>query len=309
MYSEKTRHQAMYTALISGSPKLSGKVTLLQENGLDVQNGFLLYLPLYRGTPSTTEEREKEIQGFVYAPFRIKDLINGLGSNLTQNIGIEIFDNKVSQESLLFSSVTSDERNSNDAKFSQALTIDGRKWIIRYYASESFYDATDNYIYFLILLGGFLLSYLTYLLFSSFSQKAQSDAQHIERINSMLLKNELALKAATVGIWEWDFASNTLFWDDTMYSIYGITKVQERGNPYEMWSNAIDGEDKQKVEKNLFDARENNGEYNINFWITTPRVREDTSMRLVKMHSTRMVLPIRWLEPIPTSLTCNNKNC
>ena len=272
MYSEKTRHDAMYSALTSGIPKLSGKVTLLQENGLDVQNGFLLYLPLYPNdqTQSTTEHREEQVQGFVYAPFRIKDLIEGLGANLIQDIGIEIFDNELSQDALLFSSVTNDERTSGDAKFSQELTIDGRKWIINYHAKESFYNQNDSYIYFLILLGGFLLSYLTYLLFKSFSQKAQSDAQHIEKINSILLKNELALKAATIGVWEWDYASNTLFWDDIMYSIYGITKEQERGNPFEMWSNAVDAEDQPKTQKNLFDAKENNGEYNMSFWITTP---------------------------------------
>ena len=55
-----------------------------------------------------------------------------------------------------------------------------------------------------------------------------------------------------------------------MYEIYGITKINDI-NPYSMWSNCVDPIDKPYVEENLKNAIKNKSEYNINFWITTPK--------------------------------------
>ncbi|MDX9743376.1 MAG: PAS domain S-box protein [Arcobacteraceae bacterium] len=89
-----------------------------------------------------------------------------------------------------------------------------------------------------------------------------------EQILRTSLKLQLAIKTSRIGIWEWNFGTNTLVWDNQMYSIYGIDKITEE-NPYEMWSRAIDPSDKKRVEENLNYAVETNGEYNAKFWIKT----------------------------------------
>jgi PAS domain-containing protein len=97
----------------------------------------------------------------------------------------------------------------------------------------------------------------------------------LELINTLKISNEqelrkqLALQTGTIGIWEWNYHSNTLIWDDVMYNIYGFSSNKDQ-NPYEMWTNAVDALDKPLVEKNLFDAKERNSIYDIKFWITTP---------------------------------------
>lgn len=91
----------------------------------------------------------------------------------------------------------------------------------------------------------------------------------IKTAKAMELRKNLALQAGIIGIWEWNYDSNTLIWDNIMYKIYGIEESQ-RENPYTMWSNAIDPTDKSRVEANLFNAKETNGEYNTKFWITAP---------------------------------------
>jgi two-component system sensor histidine kinase/response regulator len=88
-------------------------------------------------------------------------------------------------------------------------------------------------------------------------------------INKESFRKALALSIGTVGIWEWDVMSNTLIWDKVMYQIYGVAEKEQK-NPYTMWINAVDPEDKPAVEQNLFYARDNNVDYNISFWITTP---------------------------------------
>lgn len=50
MFSESVRRKAMARARDTGLPALSGKVILKQETDTDVQNGFLLYVPVYKKT-------------------------------------------------------------------------------------------------------------------------------------------------------------------------------------------------------------------------------------------------------------------
>jgi PAS domain S-box-containing protein len=92
-----------------------------------------------------------------------------------------------------------------------------------------------------------------------------------EKIKNEQLKKDLALQSGNIGIWEWIYDTNTLIWDDAMYSMYGIEKDEEKPSPYEMWSNTIDPNDKPSVEESLFNAKETNGEYNATFEITTPK--------------------------------------
>lgn len=81
MWSEATRREAMSRALDSGKTMLSGRVTLLQETGKDVQPGVLMYLPFYGAgmlQPKTVEARRREAKGFVYAAYRMNDLMRGI---------------------------------------------------------------------------------------------------------------------------------------------------------------------------------------------------------------------------------------
>lgn len=48
MFSESIRRKAMIRARDTGQPALSDKVILKQETDIDVQNGFLLYIPVYK---------------------------------------------------------------------------------------------------------------------------------------------------------------------------------------------------------------------------------------------------------------------
>jgi len=52
MFSEGIRRKAMIRARDTGLPALSGKVILKQETDTDIQNGFLLYIPVYKNNTS-----------------------------------------------------------------------------------------------------------------------------------------------------------------------------------------------------------------------------------------------------------------
>ncbi len=99
MYSEATRREAMRRAWQTGRPAASGIVHLAQERAAKVkQPGFLIYLPVYARSPAesadttlATAQGTRPVEAFVYAPFRINDMMKAvLGSHLDNIDGLEI---------------------------------------------------------------------------------------------------------------------------------------------------------------------------------------------------------------------------
>jgi diguanylate cyclase (GGDEF)-like protein len=108
MYSEPVRRTAMEQARDSGQATVSGKVTLVQEAGRNVQTGFLMYLPVYHGgaLKNTVAERRANLAGWIYAPFRMNDLMSGLNEEKSTDLYVEIYDGKeVSADALMYGGI------------------------------------------------------------------------------------------------------------------------------------------------------------------------------------------------------------
>jgi CHASE1-domain containing sensor protein len=80
MFSEATHHTAMERARDTGVTAMSGKVMLVQEIDTHTQAGFLMYLPVYRHDQptSTPQQRQAALVGYLYASFRVNDLMQGV---------------------------------------------------------------------------------------------------------------------------------------------------------------------------------------------------------------------------------------
>ncbi|MDZ3832341.1 MAG: CHASE domain-containing protein [Sphingopyxis sp.] len=108
MYSNPVRREAMRRAWQTGQPAASGIVQLVQERlpGRK-QPGFLIYIPVYANhAPNSgialngahpkdevvaTARGARAIEAFVYAPFRVEDLMTAtIGNQLSNVDGIEI---------------------------------------------------------------------------------------------------------------------------------------------------------------------------------------------------------------------------
>lgn len=95
MMSEPVRAKAMRMAVDNGMTTISGKVQLVQETQGRKQAGFLMYLPVYRKHLPlvTSQQRWDALQGFVYSPYRVDDLMEDiLGSRLHNKLHFAIFD-------------------------------------------------------------------------------------------------------------------------------------------------------------------------------------------------------------------------
>jgi CHASE1-domain containing sensor protein len=72
--SNPTRLAALEESRDSARLRASEPITLVQEGGN--QKGFIAFLPVYEGEPSTLEERRSSLKGFVLGVYRIGDIFN-----------------------------------------------------------------------------------------------------------------------------------------------------------------------------------------------------------------------------------------
>ena len=94
MFSEPVRREAMERSRDTDKPAMSGKVRLVQEYGKKEQAGFLIYIPVYNNQlpHDTLSNRQSNIIGWVYSPFRMNDLMEGIFGEHAQDIDVEIYD-------------------------------------------------------------------------------------------------------------------------------------------------------------------------------------------------------------------------
>ncbi|WP_307728969.1 CHASE domain-containing protein, partial [Massilia sp. IC2-477] len=170
MFSEPVRRAAMERARDSGQAALSGKVVLVQE-GLShegpgrQQAGALMYLPVYRAgeLAGTVEQRRSAIVGWVYAPFRINDLMRGLGGAHSLDLEVEIHDGEpVDGASLLYRSPNTWNGPSDRARLRTSAQIipGGRTWTITMRSSAALEASLDTTRPLLIAATGIGLSVL-----------------------------------------------------------------------------------------------------------------------------------------------------
>lgn len=107
MFSEPVRREAMEAARDTNSVVITQRVKLVQETSEAVQMGFLMYYPIYRkDMPITTiQERRAALDGFVYSPFRMNDLMQGILGTDLPDIDFEIYDGtELKRDKLMYDS-------------------------------------------------------------------------------------------------------------------------------------------------------------------------------------------------------------
>lgn len=171
MFSQPTRRAAMEQARDTGEPRLSGKVILVQEMNEDIQAGFLLYLPLYRPgvRPRTLEQRREALIGYVYSPFRARDLMTGILGGDTPLLNLQIYDGTTAKSSTLMY----DERfraepdeQASEPGFSDArvLNVQGRPWTLHISSTAAFESTVDYARPRIVAFSGILISLLFFTL-------------------------------------------------------------------------------------------------------------------------------------------------
>lgn len=253
MFSEPIRRKAMERARDTGAPSISGFVRLVQETEENRQRGFLFYLPVYKNgvIPATIAERRQNLMGFVYAPFRMNDLMNGVLGNRTDGIGFEVYD--LDDASGTSSSVyKSDVSNQTNHEFEQSvqIAIGGHKWRIRVYSLPGFVDRIDKMQPPIILLFGLIINILFFTLVISFFNRKKDIELLVASLTAELkektVRMELALEGSQDGIWDWDVKRNLVFFSRQWKSLLGY-REDEIKNEFQSWLDLLHPEDKERA--------------------------------------------------------------
>ncbi len=140
MWSKKLRRQAMQRARDTGKAATSGAVDLVQETDRDIQKGFLTYVPVYQNgiTPKTRQQRRDLFVGWVFAPFRTGDLMQGVLGKRDAEVEFQIFDGTTqTNPHKLFDSGIDEPENARNVIGSplhaqRELNLQGRRWTLRF---------------------------------------------------------------------------------------------------------------------------------------------------------------------------------
>ncbi len=140
MLSEPIRRAAMERARDLDEVVLSGKVLLVQETNRDVQAGALMYAPVYRmGEPhQTVAERRAAFLGWVYSPYRMNDLLDGIlgGWADREHVDLKIYDGENrSPGALLYSSEDAGgQAAAAPIRLTRDLPVDsaGHRWLLSF---------------------------------------------------------------------------------------------------------------------------------------------------------------------------------
>jgi PAS domain S-box-containing protein len=180
---------------------ISGKVTLIREIEQDVQVGFLMYVPVYtNGMPhDSAEDRQAALQGYVYSPFRIKNLIQEIFPEPLDDIDFEIFDGvEVSSSTLMYDSDESGRGLDEESEpmFFDYKTIDlyGHQWTLYFATRPSFELASARFESWGILTAGTIISLLAFFFTKGQESTRERALVLAQEMTSALRKREEELR-------------------------------------------------------------------------------------------------------------------
>jgi PAS domain S-box-containing protein len=165
--SSEVRRLAFERARDTGGPAISGKVVLAGEKPEDKPPGFTMYMPVFQkdAPTATEEERRAALRGFVFAAFRMQDLMDGILGAERPIIRFVIFDGETTDPNSVMYDCESHVPGTLlpiDSPRAQTSSIEiaGRPWTILYMGSSKFDATIDRGKPLIVLIGGLLISTL-----------------------------------------------------------------------------------------------------------------------------------------------------
>ena len=196
MFSQETRRHAMELARDSGEAAISGRVTLVQEISEDVQAGFLMYLPYYgsEALPEDITERRAASLGFVYSPFRMRNLMEGILGPGLPNVRLEIYDGEtLGTETLMHDSQSSAAGHSPLFIHTQQMTIGQHTWSLRISSLPEFEKLLDPQKSYIVLFAGIFISLLFFGVVWSLARTRQRAQELAEEMTMTLNRHSREL--------------------------------------------------------------------------------------------------------------------
>ncbi|MDO9233710.1 MAG: EAL domain-containing protein [Methylotenera sp.] len=249
MFSETVRHAAMQKAIDSGQTTLSGKVKLVQETGKQEQAGFLMYMPIYsNGTNNDTPSARREhIIGWVYAPFRMNDLMDGLFGEYASDLGIRIFDGEsMSGGALMYDSDGSSHPNAEISKTVHLQIVD-HPWTMHIRPLPIMSSRVETNHPKLVAIIGTIISVLLTLLIWFLATGRDRAIHAAKSMNNELITERQRLSSIIegthVGTWEWNVQTGATNFNEYWANIIGYELSELEPISIETWMKFVHPDD------------------------------------------------------------------
>lgn len=259
LLTDPLRTQTAMRAASLNQPAITGKIALQQDSDAQPQPGLVLMLPLYHHQmPLTTAEHKKAaLQGFVYAAFRVADVLPAswrdpltVLPDIQWSSGFEDEDGQ-----LLFSRRSDNAGPATGNKFlRQPLALQqhrhldwyGQPFVLHIKSNPLFErEALPLAEYELVLLGSaalvllfLLLSYLNLRRYQAECIANQSK-QQVQLQRQFLLQDEqrqsLALRASQLAWFEFDLRSGGAFYSDIWWRMFDFNAPQPNPEPQQLF--------------------------------------------------------------------------
>lgn len=189
IYVEEKRHQAVETLRNTGDTTITGKLILVQETENDIQNGFLMLVPIYPNE-SSSSINSYELQGIVYAVFRMKDFMKSILEPKTFDfINLKIYDETELEENLFFDSKLLNQKEIGNIEYSlkTTLSVGNRDWVFVYEGIQPPYLGIEHQISIIIPVLGISISAIAFYFTRIFVHniKLSRDATRNEKASAM----------------------------------------------------------------------------------------------------------------------------
>jgi PAS domain S-box-containing protein len=256
MFTDPSRRRAMERARDTGQAAASGKLRLIQEDGRNVQSGFVMYIPVYRrGMPAATlAERRAAILGWVGAPFRMDDLMAGLEGERVGEVTLSIYDGAEAVEAKrLFDGreiarAARREPQGFVPQYAtlQHLTVAGQPWSLDIRSSPQFEGRIDtSKPRLIVLIGGgasILIALLVWILGTG-RRRAIALAGHMtQQLSASEFRWKYALEGAGDGVWDWNRGSGDVLYTRRWKAMLGYAD-DEVANTHVAWRELIHPDD------------------------------------------------------------------
>ncbi|MBX3651964.1 MAG: CHASE domain-containing protein [Burkholderiales bacterium] len=247
--SDPIRHEALERAMLSGGPAMSGKLKLLQETDEDVQAGVAMYIPVSHGSlsPETPVQRRQAVEGFVFAHFRVGDLMRRMLGN-EQGVSLTLHDGQRSgPDALMFSSVSAG-RGAPRFEWKTEIPVLGRTWSLDLASTPRFEESVDRSTPRLVLLGGvsihLLLLAMLWSLWNTRSRALKIAGQMTREVRRREAEWQAMSDASPLGIFRAARDGSYVYVNPRYEHLSGLSAAEAAGGG---WLAAVHPEDRDRV--------------------------------------------------------------
>lgn len=236
--SDPVRREAMEYARDANQATMTRRLQLIPDNDTAPRPGVILFLPLYaEHLPSNTvAERQQALRGYVFAAYRISDLMQTLNYVRNPMLALQIYDDlgfesqKGGQQLVLLHD-TQPERTPSEAhstlREERELSFGGRTWLLRFEDTAIPQWLTWQNPVTIVLVSGSVLATLAAILLwilTTQGQRAQALAQGMtQALEKSEQRFRLAAEGASDCLWHRDFRSDQVFFSERAMRLLGYS--------------------------------------------------------------------------------------